>query len=247
VQGGVGVTLEAFSTGRHDGSADGVAVGTVTDDADPDGRGRVAVTFPERDDDGDHWARVAVPMAGDASGTYYQPAVGDEVLVAFAGGDVHRPYVVGSLWNGQRSPPRDNSGGENTVREVRSRSGHTVAFDDGEEGSLTVRTAAGHEIVLDDGDDTLTVSDAAGDNRVELDAANGTATVEADGELALSASTIRLDGEEVQIDAERSAAVSSGGQLTLDSGGQLSVSSTAGIGVESTGVLTLEGALIQLN
>ena len=29
------------------------------------------------------------------------PQVGDEVLVGFEDGDLHKPYVLGALWNGK--------------------------------------------------------------------------------------------------------------------------------------------------
>jgi uncharacterized protein involved in type VI secretion and phage assembly len=32
------------------------------------------------------------------------PVVGDEVLIAFEHDDVHKPYVIGSLWNGKETP-----------------------------------------------------------------------------------------------------------------------------------------------
>ena len=37
------------------------------------------------------WARLATMMAGGNRGTWFIPEVGDEVLVAFLGGDPDRP------------------------------------------------------------------------------------------------------------------------------------------------------------
>src|SRR5690348_16398128 len=63
----------------------GVTTGTVTElRGDPMGLGRVQVNLPFIDSlDPFPWARVAVPMAGPAHGTYFIPNIGDEVLVAF--------------------------------------------------------------------------------------------------------------------------------------------------------------------
>ena len=36
--------------------------------------------------------------------------VGDEVLVAFEGGDLRHPFVIGGLWNGQDAPPTTMDG-----------------------------------------------------------------------------------------------------------------------------------------
>ena len=35
------------------------------------------------------------------------PQVGDEVVIGFEHDDVHQPYVLGSLWNGQAKPGDD--------------------------------------------------------------------------------------------------------------------------------------------
>lgn len=43
------------------------------------------------------WVRLLTPYMGKKHGTYIMPEVGDEVLVAFEGGDMHRPVVIGSV------------------------------------------------------------------------------------------------------------------------------------------------------
>ena len=64
------------------------------------------------------WARIATLMAGKERGTYFIPEVGDEVLVAFEHGDIHYPYIIGSLWNGKEKPFETNSDGKNNLRVI---------------------------------------------------------------------------------------------------------------------------------
>jgi len=40
-----------------------------------------------------------------AGGAGFLPEVDDEVLVAFAHGDMRSPYFIGSLWNDKDKPP----------------------------------------------------------------------------------------------------------------------------------------------
>lgn len=52
----------------------------------------------------EEWARVAAaPCCRDRR--VGGPAVGDQVLVVFEGGDPARPYVIGALWGGGAPPP----------------------------------------------------------------------------------------------------------------------------------------------
>jgi phage protein D len=83
----------------------GVVIGTVTQTEDPQSLGRVRVSYPALGDETESgWARIVSPAAGDRRGLLMMPLVGDEVLVAFEHGDVHKPYVIGSLWNGKGKP-----------------------------------------------------------------------------------------------------------------------------------------------
>src|SRR5262245_22573693 len=84
----------------------GVVVGRVINPLDPMALGRVQVQLPFIDStDLSPWARVAVPMAGPAHGTYFIPNLGDEVLLAFEHGDLRAPYIIGCLWNAMAPPP----------------------------------------------------------------------------------------------------------------------------------------------
>jgi len=50
------------------------------------------------------WVRVATAQAGANWGMVAVPRVGQEVLVAFTGGDIDRPVVVGSVYNAPGQP-----------------------------------------------------------------------------------------------------------------------------------------------
>lgn len=201
-------------------SVPGVAVGIVTDNKDPAGMGRVKVTYPWRAaDDESHWARIAATMAGPDRGTYFLPEVDDEVLVAFDNGDIRHPYVLGALWNGKDAPPETNQDGKNDVREIRSRSGHELVFDDAETaGKVEITTNAGHKIVLDDstGQEKISIEDNSGQNKIEFNATQGSLDITSGATLSIQAPSVEITGD---------------GNLKL----------------ESNGVLTIKGTLVKIN
>lgn len=202
-----------------DGALAGVYVATVRDNEDPEGMGRVRLEYPWRETSNEsHWARIAVPMAGADRGTYFLPEVGDEVLVAFENGDVDYPYVLGALWNGADAPPADNADGDNDIRRITSRRGHQLTFDDDETaGKVVVETAAGHTIELND------------------ESGNETITIEDTG-----GNTIAFDG------TRGSLSVSGATRLSVEAP-TVEISSTGNLTIDASGVLTLRGALININ
>lgn len=196
----------------------GVTEGIVTENQDDENMGRVKVMFPWRDDDESVWARVATTMAGDERGTYFIPEVDDEVLVAFADGNLRHPYVLGGLWNGEDAPPATNEG-NNDVRKVTSRSGHELVFDDADQsGAVEITTNGGHSIVLDDssGSETITITDSKEQNSIEFDATQGSLDITGGTKLTIEAPTVEVTGK---------------GSLKL----------------ESDGVLTINGSLVKIN
>ncbi|MEU7872995.1 phage baseplate assembly protein V [Dactylosporangium sp. NPDC049140] len=161
----------------------GVIVATVEDNdelaAGQSPLGRVKVSYPGLSDDVvSNWAPCARPMAGDTTGFYALPEKGEQVLVAFAKGDLNRPYVLGGLWTVQAPPPVRNDG-HNDLRVIVSRSGHSIVFDDTDgAGKVVVSDAGGSTITLDSKNGSVTIRAAqnltiAAGGQISLEAAGG--------------------------------------------------------------------------
>lgn len=197
---------------RSSGRIFGVVVGIVTNNQDPDGMGRLRVRFPWRDaDEESYWARVATMMAGNGRGSWFLPEVDDEVLVAFDHGDIHHPYVIGSLWNGQDAPPQTNSDGENNIREIKSRAGHEFILDDTQAAEkVVIKTKGGHVITLDDtaGGEKIEIIDKTGSNKIVIDSMQNSISLE-------SAMMLKIKSTQIEISADAAMTIKAGAALTL--------------------------------
>lgn len=241
---------ESLHGDEHQDQVRGVAVGKVTDNEDPKGIGRVKVSYPWRDaDDESYWARIATEMTGNDMGTWFLPDVDDEVLVAFENGDIHHPFVIGSLYSGNRKPPHDNSDGDNDYQTIKSRSGHTVELDDDDqEPKVVVETNGGRKIELEDksGSEKITIDD--GSNTIEMDKAGGEVKIEGQQKISLSAPTIELSGDsKISLSSKSEVKIEGKAKVDVSSKGQLKVESS-GLGqLKASGPLTIKGAIISLN
>ncbi len=192
--------------GLTGGRAPGLVRGLVSDNQDPDKLGRVKVRFPWLDEAySSSWAPVMQLGAGPESGTFFLPAVDDEVLVGFEHGRIDRPVVVGGIFNKTDMPPTygqflDN--GAVTGRGIWSRKGHRITLHDADDSAgIVIRAAddAGGSVVsigLNATDRKLVIQsegavevEAIGD--ITLKGAN--VTVQADGQLVLKGSQIKLN------------------------------------------------------
>ncbi len=230
----------------------------VTDNNDPDMRGRVKVKFPMKSASGGDlespWLRTTSGYAGNNRGIYFMPEVDDEVLVGFEMGDSNMPVVLGSLWNGMDKPPQSaiNPGG-----------------DDGElskNDNKVIYTRTGHQIVLSDKDGAgkIKIVDRTGNNTMIIDSKENTISITADKDYNLTVKgnvTMKADGDfkleaqNVSIDAKISCKIkagSGGGEITssgmmkLDASAKMDISA-AMIDINGKGPVNVKGTPISLN
>jgi hypothetical protein len=148
----------------------GVVPARVVAHNDPRGMGRIQIRYDWMDDARTAWARMTTPSAGGGRGFMFMPEVGDEVLVAFEHGDPERPYVIGALWNGVDSAPRqgflDGEGVEaagrdgimipkdvarNDIKRIVTKSGNRIQLADvGGKESIVISTPGGQMVQLID-------------------------------------------------------------------------------------------------
>jgi uncharacterized protein involved in type VI secretion and phage assembly len=138
----------------------------VTDLVDAESLGRVQVKFPWLGSDGERdvraWATLLSPYADRDQGLVTLPEVDSQVVVGFEAGDLRRPYVVGSCWNGKEAlPVRPQAA--NNLRLIQSRSGSRLEFDDSAGAAkVTLSMRSGHQLVLDAGGSEVTLRHANG-------------------------------------------------------------------------------------
>lgn len=198
----------------------GLVIGIVTDNQDPQGQGRVKVKYPAlTTDHASDWARVVAVGAGAQRGIQFLPEVNDEVLVGFEMGDIHHPYVLGGLWNGQDLPPQSSTdvvrGGKVTLRMLMSREGHFIAFDESDDVKGIV--------IVDSSQNTIALN--AKEKQLEI-RCSGDALIKAQGNISIEA------GQNLTLKAPQ---------------GQVEIQGGTGVKTESNATVDIKGALINLN
>jgi uncharacterized protein involved in type VI secretion and phage assembly len=205
-------------------------IGIVTNNKDPKGLGRVKVKFPTlTESHTSNWARVVSVGAGGNCGFDSLPEINDEVLVTFEQGDIHRPYVIGGVWNGKSAPPAHVSESiqDSTVRlrTMRTPTGHQLQFSEKPKGSnaagICLKTAGGHQLFLNDTTRTIELQTASGQKIVLNDgtgavsfSSNGSLGMETQGAMGLQGTTVSI-GASGAITITGSAITLTGGTVTI--------------------------------
>ena len=144
-----------------------------------------------------------VPVLAGRIGLSAAPRVGDTAVVAFVGGDLNGPVVLGSLYDDQQHPPK---------AEV-----DEIVYEVPDDGSSSRRV----EIVLANGntvsvlDDNITIT--MGGTKLDV-AADGAVTVEAATDLVLKAKgDVKVEaGGNVEVKANTNATLKAGANATVE-------------------------------
>ncbi|GAB2708180.1 phage baseplate assembly protein V [Aliiglaciecola aliphaticivorans] len=169
----------------------GVYPAIVVNIVDPQNLGRVLVTFPWLSDSSvEGWSTLTTPYADDEQGLQIMPEVDSQVVVAFEAGNLRRPYIIGSCWNGAAVPPQQPEDANN-IRTLKTRSGSELTFDDSEGASkITLKTSGGHELVLDEASSAITLTHSSG-HKIEF-SASGAIEITANSTVELNAAAFNV-------------------------------------------------------
>ncbi len=206
----------------------GLQIGVVVSNEDPEGEYRVQVRMPlvDSQDDGT-WARVASLDAGENRGFFFRPEVGDEVVLGFLNDDPRQAVILGMLHSSAKPAPLEGSD-DNPKKLYQSRSQLKIGFND-ETKAILLETPAGNRITLSDEDQGITLEDQSG-NKIALTS---------DGIVIESAQAIQLNaGTELTQEA--------GTSLTASAGTELTVEGTASAALSSSGTVRVSGTQVQL-
>jgi uncharacterized protein involved in type VI secretion and phage assembly len=213
--------------------------GFVTDNQDPDQRGRLRLRIPSVLGDAQTaWALPVLPFGGTTDvGLFLIPETGAQVWAEFEEGDVSRPLWVGAFWPdpppGAAQPAGTPVLGDPVKRSLRTPGGHVLTFDDtsgsetltvshpagagiaiDENGTASVTAADGGTVVLDADAGTVTVEDANG-NALEM-SSSGTTVEDANGNrIEMAPSGVTVKGQSVTVDATQVTLGGSGGEPVI--------------------------------
>jgi Rhs element Vgr protein len=210
-------------------AVNGLQIGVVISNIDPEGEHRVRVRMPLVDNTADGTlARVAAADAGDERGFFFRPEIGDEVILGFLNDDPCQAIILGMLHSSAKPAPLPGTD-ENHEKEYVSRSKMKLYFND-EKKLVQVETPGGNKLTLSEEDQSVRLQDQNG-NRIEMTG---------EGILIKSSKNILLKADaEIKLE--------SGTSLSARGGTELKLEGTSGAEISSPAVTKVKGSLVQLN
>ena len=234
----------------------------VIDNNDPEGLGRIRVQFvwQQNENTVSPWTRIITPHSGKGKGFYFIPEIGEEMLIAFEGGNAEKPYVIGSLYHGKAKPDTlfDK---DNNIKAIRTRSGHTIEFTD-KDGSEELK-------IYDYKKDNYVITLASHSSEIKIESkgnidikAEGDMSMEAVGDMKVKANNIQMESNQdfnmkatnMKIDAASNyetkgtnVKTEANAQMEIKAGATMDVQASAKMTINGGAMLEQKGAVIKIN
>lgn len=238
----------------------GPQLAIVTDNADPDGKGRVKVKFQwqQGSNKSTNWIRVQTPDGGTSSkgtrGFTFVPEKEDQVIVGFEYNSPDRPYVMGSIF----SLDVGQGGGEgNKSKSLVSRSGSSLKLDDST-GSVRLQDPGKSSMDMD-GAGTTKIDSS---EKIILTCGSSSVELHTDGKILINGKEISVDAETKIVENTKAHSITGTDSIKLESNTliegkaakvateaqQVSIKGQAGVDIESPGMTNVKGsASLNLN
>jgi type VI secretion system secreted protein VgrG len=207
----------------------------VTDTNDPEGMGRIKVRFFWQDSSEESpWLRIITPYAGDNKGIFFVPEIGEEVLVGFENRNAEKPFILGAHFNGKKKPD-DWKGSKNDKKAIRTRSGHTIEFND------------------ESGKEEITIYDKDNVNTIVLSSHGKEMTVTCKGDLKIEAQniqvtahkdyTLKVDGK-INISSMKETEIAATGKCTVKTSQDMSLEAMSNLKAKANASAEISGATV---
>ena len=223
----------------------------VVSNDDPKKQGRIQVKMNWQSGDmKTSWIRVMTPDAGMSDkvstnrGFVFIPEKDDIVLVGFRHDDPNRPFVMGSLFNGNTGAGGDSG---NKKKSLTTRSGCTITIDD-DKGSILITDPSGSKVLLG-GDKTITI-----DSEEKITLHSKVIEIHADEKIDANGKTeASMTSDKIKIDGTTETAIKSSTVIkenapTIEAEGKQSVAIKGTmIDVDGKTMTNVKGGILNLN
>lgn len=203
------------------------------------------------------WCYVMAPLGGKACGQFFFPNVNDLVVLAYLGGDPHRPLVLGAIWNTEVKPPYTIQDGKVYNFSIKTPGGSELLFyDEPKKQKVTLTLPSGAVLSIDDGAQAVALQDKDGQNALTMDLKGGNIALKAKTKLELSAgqTTVTLEsGGSLSVKSSKDIAIETatltekGSAQVSVQGAQVEVKATGTLDLQASGITTVKGAMVNIN
>lgn len=211
----------------------GLVTAIVIENNDPQKMNRLKIQYHWQEDGATAWTRMMTPYTGKDRGLMFLPEIGDEVVVAFENADPERPIVIGSVWNGKDTGPRDpyrskDDIDNNEVKRIITKTGNTI------------------EIVDTGGKEVIEIYTPKKDCWIQLNNDKKAISFHSEKDILIEAPNgeVRISCKNLVTDVTGDAFTTIQGKNTTQVQGDHTLKVTGGLRQESAQTVTVKGALI---